>query len=68
MRPSTKQCPRCGCTTLVPIRTQNIKLCPDCPSGQKEIPWLLDEGQAPVGYSVDPEIKTQTAGTLDPPP
>lgn len=45
-RDSTKQCPHCGNTHLVEIRSQNIKLCNQCPG--QEIPWKLEPGQKPL--------------------
>lgn len=42
--PSSKQC-KCGCTDLVLLRSQNLKLCPDC---KAEIHWPLTEGQKPL--------------------
>ena len=42
---TTKHCPKCGNTKLVLLRSQNIKICPNC---NVEIPWLLTEGQKKI--------------------
>lgn len=39
---STKQCPNCGNTYLILLRSLNLKYCVDC---NTEIPWYLEEGQ-----------------------
>ena len=42
---TTAKCPECGCTNLVKCGTQNLKLCPDCPTN---IVWLLTPGQVSI--------------------
>ena len=41
---TTKVC-KCGCTKLIEIRSQYLKLCPDCGTN---ISWYLDRGQKPL--------------------
>ena len=36
------------------IRTQNLRACWYCMEMQE---WPLDEGQEPVGYSIDPDLE-----------
>ena len=38
---TTKKC-KCGCTDLILIRSQFLKLCPDCGA---ELPWELTGDQ-----------------------
>ena len=43
--PSTKFCPRCGSTVVVPLRSINMKICNNC---THEFTWKLDPGQKPL--------------------
>ena len=45
MKQTTKQCPKCGNTCLILLRSLNMKYCTDCDT---EIPWYLEEGQEPL--------------------
>lgn len=50
-RTTTKVCPRCGNTHLALLRTENAKVCMDCPlvNGERvRIPWYLEPGQKPI--------------------
>lgn len=49
---SSSSCPNCGNTALAKKRTENLKHCTDC---NTVIPWPLDEGQKPVGYTIKDE-------------
>lgn len=40
---TTKVC-ECGCTKLVTLPSQNLKICPDC---KKRITWTKDDEQKP---------------------
>lgn len=42
---TTKQCPRCGNTHLILLRTLNKKSCTDCDT---DIVWNLEHGQKPL--------------------
>jgi hypothetical protein len=41
---TTRVCPRCLNTALLELRTQNLKICPDC---DYRLPWTLSSGQNP---------------------
>jgi hypothetical protein len=43
---------KCGNSNLILLRTMNLKLCTDC---RAELPWDLNPGQKPVGYSIERE-------------
>ena len=49
-------CEKCGYSLeqAVLLRTQNIKVCLNC---SHENDWVLDDGQAGIGYSVDEDLK-----------
>jgi hypothetical protein len=42
---TTKVCPRCLNTDLLELRTQRLKICPDC---DYRLPWHLEAGQKPL--------------------
>ncbi len=42
---TTKECPKCGSTSLALVRTHNFKYCANC---NLKIPWYLEEGQKPL--------------------
>ena len=42
MKETTKVCPECGCDRMVEIRSQDLKICPDC---KKEVDWYVEEGE-----------------------
>lgn len=46
--PSTKFCPCCGSTVVVPLRSINMKICNNC---AHEFSWTLDPGQKPLQAS-----------------
>ncbi|WP_339119150.1 hypothetical protein [Halomonas sp. BMC6] len=62
MKPTTKHCPRCGCTRLRLYRSINEKQCDRC---LHRFDWHLEPGQKPlVGPSRDRYIITgDTHGT-----
>lgn len=42
---TTKQCKKCGNTSLVLLGSMSIKICPDCNTTHK---WELEKGQKPL--------------------
>ena len=42
---TTKVCQQCGSTVMIPLRSQNLKICNNCKTTVK---WELDADQAPV--------------------
>jgi len=44
-KPSTKFCPFCGSTVVVPLRSINRKICNCC---KQEFEWNLSPGQKPL--------------------
>ena len=56
MRESTKQCRRCGSTTLRLFSSLRLKVCDDC---LLEMPWDLEPDQQPL---VGPSRPIRKAG------